>query len=298
MRINRWTLRRWAKRTLTSISSHRAYEGTSRVVVLCYHSVRPQEWAGSIPPELFDEHLGWLKTNCDVVPFSQIPQRVGRTENARPTVALTFDDGYADNREYALPLLTKWQLPATFFVTAGLLERDPPVLERFGSFYALGPGDVGPMDWNDLSEILAAGMEVGAHTYSHANLARSDPADMKREILLSKTMIEERMGVPVTSMAYPFGVRRAHFNERVIEAVREAGYVSAASVLYRGVRPIDLPYSIPRFFVKRDDLKVLRLKVLGGFDVVSLWQRWVPLRLGRLLSPDYFGSGDWQKATR
>jgi peptidoglycan/xylan/chitin deacetylase (PgdA/CDA1 family) len=298
MRINRWTFRRWAKRMLVGISSRRSYDGTDRVVVLCYHSVHPQQWPASLSPELFDEHLGWLKTNCDVVPFSQISQRTGRTSNPRPTVAITFDDGYADNREYAFSLLKKWQLPATFFVTAGLLERDPLVLERFGSFYALGPNDVGPMDWKDLLEMLAEGMEVGAHAYSHANLAGSDPEELKRELLLSKTMIEERIGLPVTSMAYPFGLRRAHFNERVIEAVREAGYETAASVLYRGVRASDLPYSIPRFFVKRDDVKTLRLKVLGGFDVVSLWQTWTPLSLGRLLSPDYFGSGDWMKATR
>jgi peptidoglycan/xylan/chitin deacetylase (PgdA/CDA1 family) len=297
MRINRWTLRRWAKRALTSVSAHRTYEG-SRVAVLCYHSVRPDEWPGSISPDLFDQHLGWLKANCDVVPFSQIPQVVDRAHKTRPTVAITFDDGYADNRVYALPLLRRRRLPATFFVTAGVLERDPAVLARFRPFYALEPGEIGPMDWQDLSEMVAEGMEVGAHTYSHANLARSSPADVKRELLLSKTLIEERTGVEVRSMAYPFGLRRAHFNERVIEAVRETGYISAAAVLYRGVQPIDLPFSIPRFFVKRDDLEVLRLKVLGGFDVVSFWQRWAPLSLGRLLSPDYFGSGDWHRARR
>ena len=194
------------------------------------------------------------------------------------------------------PLLARWNLPATFFVTAGLLDRDPLVLERFGSFDALGPDGIRPLDWNDLSEMLAAGMEVGAHTYSHANLARCDPESLKREVALSKTVIEQRLGVPVSSMAYPFGLRRAHFDDRVIEAVRQAGYLSAASVLYRGVRSIDLPYEIPRFFTKRDDLDVLRLKVLGGFDVVALWQRSTPLSLGRLLSPDYFGSGERAKA--
>jgi peptidoglycan/xylan/chitin deacetylase (PgdA/CDA1 family) len=291
MRLNRWVLRRWAKAMLTSVSSHREYVGNRRVVVLCYHSVNPLGWPGSITPELFDAHLGWLKANCDVVRFSEIAQWVGRADGVRPTVAITFDDGYADNHEYALPLLTKWQLPATFFVTAGLVEKDPLVLDRFRAYHALGRDAVRPIAWAHLSEMLRAGMEIGAHTYSHANLARSDRAFLRREIVLSKEIIEERLGVPVTSMAYPFGLRRAHFNQHVVDAVEAAGYSSAAAVLYRDVRPIDLPYSIPRFFPKRDDLDILRLKILGGFDVISLWQRWAPLSLGRLLSPDYFGSG-------
>jgi peptidoglycan/xylan/chitin deacetylase (PgdA/CDA1 family) len=295
MRINRWTVRKWSKRALIAISSRRTYEGADRVVALCYHSVCSEQRASPVSPELFDEHLGWLKANCDVVPFSQLPGKVG-CGGSRPTVAITFDDGYGDNRKYAFPLLTKWQLPATFFVTAGLVNRDPFVLARFGSFYGLGPDDIDPMEWQDLSEMVAEGMEVGAHTYSHANLARSHPQDLERELILAKTMIEQRIGLPITSMAYPFGLPRIHFNDRVVAAVRDAGYQTAASVLYRGVRTVDLPYAIPRFFVKRDDLETLRLKVFGGFDVVSVWQRWAPLSLGKLFSPDYFGSGDWMRA--
>src|SRR5690348_14461190 len=91
----------------------------SRRVILCYHSVHSSKWFSSASPELFDTHLEWLKLNCDVVPLGKLVEACA--VGSRPTVAITFDDGYLDNFEYAFPLLAKHRLTATFFVTVGLL---------------------------------------------------------------------------------------------------------------------------------------------------------------------------------
>jgi peptidoglycan/xylan/chitin deacetylase (PgdA/CDA1 family) len=296
VRVNRWTLRRWAKRTLVSTASRRSFDGTGRVVVLCYHSVHPHGSIATATPGLFDEHLAWLKENCDVIAFSQVVRHLDRPAGTRPTVSITFDDGYADNHEFAFPLLKKWRLPASFFVTTGLLERDSRVLARFRSFYGASFDEISPMGWGQLLELSQDGMEVGAHTYSHPNLARLGAEELRAELTSSKAIMEDRLERPVDTMAYPFGLPRAHVNRRVVDAVRRAGYESAASILYRDVRSGDAPHTIPRFFVKQDDAESLRLKVLGAFDVVAVWQTRAPLALGRLLTPDYFGSGDWVRA--
>jgi peptidoglycan/xylan/chitin deacetylase (PgdA/CDA1 family) len=265
------------------------------VVVLCYHSVHPQRPIATVSPQLFEEHLAWLSENCDVVPFSRAADAARAAGRIRPTVSITFDDGYEDNFTYAVPLLLKSQLPATFFVTAGLADKDDQVLERFRSFYGVSTDDVTPMGWSELREMAQSGFEIGAHTYSHPNLARLAKADVEDELARSKQVIEEQVERPVTVMAYPFGLPRAHVNRDVIVAARSAGYRSAAAVLYRPIRPDDDPLVVPRFFVKRDDVATLRLKVLGGFDVIAAWQTRAPLRLGRLVSPEYFGSGDWAR---
>src|SRR5437870_3556674 len=102
-----------------------AGEPARRVVVLCYHSIHPTKSFASATPVVFSQHLDWLAERCDVVPLAQIV-RGGATEaRARPAVVITFDDGYLDNYEYAFPILASRGLPATFFVTVGLLEKDP-----------------------------------------------------------------------------------------------------------------------------------------------------------------------------
>ena len=154
--------------------------------------------------------------------------------DGRPAVALTFDDGYADNHEYVLPVLRKYgNPPATVFLTAGLIDRDPQVCERFR---VLRGTPVEALEWPQVRELLAAGVEIGAHTYSHPNLIRLDQAAANHELRRSKELIEDRIGIAVDLFAYPFGKPNRHFNARTMEAVRDTGYRYGAAILYRGVQ--------------------------------------------------------------
>jgi peptidoglycan/xylan/chitin deacetylase (PgdA/CDA1 family) len=200
-------------------------------------------------------------------------------------VAITFDDGYADNYEYAFPLLAKWCIPAAFFVTVGLLEKDSSIVERFciwrnGASYE----DVRPLEWSQVKEMMRAGMEVGSHTYSHANLARLDPASAEVELRLSREILQDRLGERITMMAYPFGRPKLHFTRESVEVARRVGYEYGAAVVFRGVRDSDSPFAIPRFFVTRDEVNVLKGKILGTWDLLGRWHETAPLWLMRMLS--------------
>src|SRR6202011_8817 len=103
--------------------------GRSRVVILCYHSVSPTIPFASATPELFESHLMWLKQSCDVVSLKDIPCRgSAAATRGRPVVAVTFDDGYVDTYNYAFPLLQSPGMPATFFLTAGLVAGNPAIV--------------------------------------------------------------------------------------------------------------------------------------------------------------------------
>src|SRR3989442_1139157 len=78
---------------------------TPRVVVLSYHSVHPAAGFRSATPALFRRHLHWIQEHCDVVPFGRVHEVALRPHGIKPTVAITFDDGYADNYTYAFPAL-------------------------------------------------------------------------------------------------------------------------------------------------------------------------------------------------
>jgi peptidoglycan/xylan/chitin deacetylase (PgdA/CDA1 family) len=278
-------VKRWLK-VLSARTAGRwfAQRAGARVVILCYHSVHPSKWFSSASPELFARHLEWLKEHCDVIPFDAIASNTCAEESGRPRISITFDDGYADNFDYAFPILHKYRLPATFFTTVGLLERDPAVLGRFQSLRNTGYEGIRPLEWSQAREMVAAGLDFGAHTYSHPNLAQIDEAAMRLELIEAKARLETRLDREVHSFAYPFGKPRRHFTTLTTKIAVEAKYRSAAAVLFRGVRPTDSRMVLPRFFVQRDSVELLSEKIAGFWDVIGCWQEYAPSWINRMVS--------------
>lgn len=253
------------------------------MVVLCYHSVHPAKPFGK-PPELFEAHLAWLASQCHVIDFRKTAETARAGGAARPAVAITFDDGFADNYEYAFPLLQRYRLPATFFLTAGLIERDPAVMARFRDLFQAPDADIRPVTWANVREMRRWGMEFGAHTYGHPNLARLSRADAERELTVSRRLMEDRLGERVTSVAYPFGTPKRSFTRETLEIARGAGYEHAATITFRAVRASDSPLAIPRFSSLRRSVASLRDMVSGAWDLIGVWQERTPLRLQELIS--------------
>jgi peptidoglycan/xylan/chitin deacetylase (PgdA/CDA1 family) len=275
-----------ALRTGTRLMGARGV-GSGRVVVLCYHSIHPSNPFRSATPELFVEHLAWLKEHCDVIPFTQVlPATI--TRSPRPSVAITFDDGHEDNHRFAFPSLKAHGLTATFFLTAGLMEKDPDVVHRFELIRQCDYEAIRPMEWSQVQEMVHEAMDVGAHSYSHRNFARLRRAELEHELTDARQIIEERLDIEVTSLAYPFGKPRIHVTDSVMEMARAAGYSRATATVKRGVRTTDPALRIPRMFVTQDSVEELRDKVLGQWDALGVMQEHSPLWLSKLLSPTDF----------
>ncbi len=250
-----------------------------RVAILCYHSVHPTKPFASATPHLFARQMRWLKDHCEMIHFSRVFEAVRRADAPQPIVAVTFDDGYADNYEWAYPLLREYEVPATFFLTAGLLAKDPAVVARFVHLRRSESEAVRPLEWSQVREMHRAGMEFGAHTYSHPNLACLERAAAQAEIGGSKVLIEDRLGAAIQLMAYPFGKPHRHFTAETLDLVAEAGYVSAAAVMFRGAQMSHSPFAVPRFFVQGDTERTLADKVAGAWDIIGRLQEGAPLRL-------------------
>ena len=133
-------------------------------------------------------------------------------------LAITHDDGYLDNFEYAAPILHGLGLPATFFVSTHFLGSDtvPP-------WDAILPTRFPWMTWDQARELQATGFEIGSHTCNHPDLARISRECARREITESRRELERELGRPVELFAYPFG-RPQNIRASVVELVREAGY--------------------------------------------------------------------------
>ena len=271
------TLKHAVVRAVTSSAGKvAARRMVSRAVVLCYHSVHPRLPIASADPELFRRHLEWLSENCEVGTIEDVFEAANRRASERPrrpVVAITFDDGYEDNFTYAYPKLAEARMTATFFITAGLINRDPVVVSRMANLRGVAEAVLRPMSWDNVRELAAEDFTVGSHTYAHPNLARLGPGAALAEIERGKAIVEGQLEQPVRVFAYPFGRPGRHFTQETVELVRRSGHDLATAVLYRGVRASDQRFSIPRFFVDDDDIDRLKAKVQGYWDPFGLWQQ-------------------------
>lgn len=251
--------------------------------VIYYHSVHPTLNL-SIKPALLDGHLDWLQTNdFEIVTFSQLVKRVRAGYGSSKLVAITFDDGYLDNYEYAVPILLRRRVPATFFVVTGLINDSDHLSSNAG--YHLY-GDRLMLTRSQLREMYACGFEIGSHTRSHVNVGKTNQQSesiLMDELVGSRKDLEDCLGAPVICFAYPYG-QKGFFNDKTARHVRLAGYHYAAVTIWGHVSPRVNPLEIPRMEIKFDDsLDVFKRKIMGkhdymryyhlAFDRSAIWQR-------------------------
>lgn len=113
----------WFTRSLASAASPAGKRG--RLSILIYHRVLPKEdplLPGDVDSAAFDKQMKCLAECFNVLPLFEAVERLERDDLPSRAVCITFDDGYADNAEVALPILQRYGLRATFFIASGFLD--------------------------------------------------------------------------------------------------------------------------------------------------------------------------------
>ncbi len=228
--------RRWL------VNSRRRAAGTYPVIVLFYHRVadeHPSPW--TISTRRFTRQVQWLRRHCTLVSLAEAQDCLARGSNRRPLVSITFDDGYADNSAFALPLLVRYRIPFTYFVSLHqALYGDPfPHDLRVGR-----PHRVNTVE--DLRALSAAGVEIGAHTRHHVDLGTVQDSDLLYdELVVAGQELAQAVRRPIHYFAFPYG-QHANMSAEAFQMARAAGYRGVCSA-YGGYNfPGDDPFHIQR----------------------------------------------------
>lgn len=237
--------------------------------VLMYHEVRRDRLANAfdVSSGSFERQLDWLQEHgYSTLSMTQLQDAFSTGTQPAKAVVLTFDDGYLQNFTVAAPLLRERGMKATFFVhTVG---RDQS-----------GSGAYPKMTWAQLRELDADPLfEVQSHSVSHPNLTALSQADLDKEMRDSRTALERQLGGTRTFFSFPMG----HYDSRVIDAARAAGYTMAFAVQDRGLFDRPTEFSVPRIYVGRvmDDLDFFAGCVTGyaNFEAECFAERWAPIQ--------------------
>jgi peptidoglycan/xylan/chitin deacetylase (PgdA/CDA1 family) len=257
-------------------------------LILLYHRVTHlanDRWSIAVTPAHFAEQMEVLHRRATALPLSALGDSVTRPNAMAAKVVVTFDDGYADNLHEALPILQRFDVPATVFVATDAVVRsrefwwddlerlvapsdydavwarlrDVGGREREGALDALRDAagvdsaprpDKRPLTPDELV-CLARGVRIaiGAHTASHARLAALTGAEQRAYIETGLKAVESIIGRRIESFAYPFG-RAGDYTAETMAIVREAGFTRACSNQAGRVDRSTDRYALPRLYVR------------------------------------------------
>jgi peptidoglycan/xylan/chitin deacetylase (PgdA/CDA1 family) len=166
----------------------------------------------SINPAKFEEEMEYIYQNgfTTITLDLLVKSMEGRGVLPPKPIILTFDDGYIDFYVNAFPILRRYNLNATAFISPGLIGQSPYI------------------DWNQVKEMNKTGLiSFQAHSVTHPDLTKLSIEKLRWEIEESKIMLQNFLGRPVNFFAYPFG----YSNAKVWKAAKEAGFYGAVSTI-------------------------------------------------------------------
>jgi len=188
----------------------RVFQGPDAVSVpiLLYHriDVSPIGSRYYVTPEKFEEQIKLLRDwEYTSITTQMLVEAIthGYPLPPRPVI-LTFDDGNLDNYNSAFPIMQKYGFTGVLYIVEGFV------------------GAGGYMNAEQIVEMYNAGWEIGSHSVTHRDLNSLDPASQRYEIVESRERLQAKLGVPVMTFAYPFGVNSGG----VVDYVKFAGYIA------------------------------------------------------------------------
>ena len=254
----------------TSTSLRLAWNGTRTLLILMYHKVNDiPDNPTTVPIGLFEEQLAQLgELGYQVVDLDAVLDHYVLRKPLPPrAVLITFDDGYRDIYENALPVLQKHAAPAVIFVPVAYMDVSMPLPHET---HLINRGIRNPtLDWELVRALDAAGVRVESHGIAHRPLTEVALDDAVREIAVSRLKLEDRLGRQVRAYAYVKG-SEAHFHPVHESILKQAGYEIAFTSISRSNGPQTNPFRLGRYNVEPYPVRTFELVLAGACDLIAL----------------------------
>jgi len=235
-----------------------AARGEAPIPILFYHRVAADALTPlTITPQRFARHIRFLRKRFQVIDLAQAQQHLRQRTSNQRFAAITFDDGYADNNAFALPLLVEHQLPCTYFVSIDNVNQQIPFPHDLEMGFQFAPNSI-----DDLRRWSAAGIEIGLHTRTHFDFSKPhDQQTIDSEIISAAAELTEWLGKPPRFFAFPYGLVD-QISPHVVAALKQLGMLGYCSAYGA--------YNLPT-----DDLFHIR-RVHGDHEMARFWN-WMML---------------------
>jgi peptidoglycan/xylan/chitin deacetylase (PgdA/CDA1 family) len=280
--IGRATLKRTVKQTAgwaAAMSRHfSSGPATPQACIFYYHRVadvgfvdsRVDDW--NVTPSQFARQIATLARFAEIVPLRDLHRRLENCASmAKPLVSLTFDDGYANFYSEVLPILKRYEAPATaFVVTSTIGNVEPMPFDHWANrnLARVQAAAWRPLNWQELDACVASGLvTVGAHSHRHLRGSQCKPDQIAEEVGKAREILRGRLGEANSlQYAYPYGnTKLGDVSLEYISAVRAAGYELAVTTDLGLVDATTDHYSLPRLEAHMlDSAGVLKAKATGA----------------------------------
>ncbi len=199
------------------------FRRTPQVIVLMYHAIDRSGWKLAVSPETFERQMSYLAQKGWVVRLADVVSYVkGEKKLPAHAVAVTFDDGYRDLLKTVLPILERYNIPTTVFISSDLsIRTDPTGTPR------LTEEELCTLSRSPL-------ITIGSHAKTHTKFVGLSSEEMYREAKESADRLERISGKRPIFFAYPFGSRSTVAETAVKDAGYEAGFGITEGLIQKG----------------------------------------------------------------
>ncbi len=186
------------------------FKAHNPVFILSYHSVATDDWRYSVNASVVKKQISYLKKNFDIITLQTLVDSLsGKKEITRPSVVLTFDDGYKDILTLK-PFFDLNHITPALFVLSDTPHANVSEMKTKRPFLSV----------SEIKSLKKAGWEIGCHSATHANLATLTESDLEKEIVTAKKTLEGKLGFTIPYFAYP----RGKYTTNVVRLVKKAKY--------------------------------------------------------------------------
>jgi peptidoglycan/xylan/chitin deacetylase (PgdA/CDA1 family) len=248
--------------------------GPPELPILMYHSISddPEDGVSEYyktctSPQAFRRQMHFLRdAGCRVVPLEEAVRTLGAgNQSGEKQVVVTFDDGFRDFYDQAYPVLRDCGFTASMFLPTAFIGN---------SRHSLKGKEC--MNWPEVRELLDAGIRFGSHTVNHPVLVDLEWKEIEREVRDSKNELEQNLGAPAETFAYPYAFPQADhaFVRQFAHLLEDAGYECCVTTVIGFARPGDNLFQLKRLPVNsRDDNALFQAKLEGAYNWLAVPQQ-------------------------